>query len=56
MTDLISFMNGIPDLISFMNDLLWDRSSLFTGRCGNLLHVSFGFHTVSPFWSYVFCA
>ena len=23
MTDLISFMNGIPDLISFMNDLLW---------------------------------
>ena len=23
MTDLISFMNGIPDLISYMNDLLW---------------------------------
>ena len=23
MTDLISFMNGIPDLIGFMNDLLW---------------------------------
>ena len=33
MTDLISFMNGIPDLISFMNDLLWGSVLVYLLVC-----------------------